>query len=92
VNAQAVATKPDAGANGALQRKPGAADPAGIILPQIGGYSDMQRLTGRSYASVTRWVCRRQLRPGVYIGNGLFNMSRIRDYLNEDKSFLRVTK
>jgi hypothetical protein len=64
----------------------------GIVLPRIGSYADLQRLTGRSYATVTRWTCRRQLRPGIYVGNGMFNLSRIRDCLEKGESFLRVAK
>lgn len=63
-----------------------------IVMPRIGSYADMQKFTGRSYTTVARWVCRKKLKPGVYIGNGMFNMSRIVDYLEKQGTFLREAK
>jgi hypothetical protein len=58
-----------------------------IELPRLGKYKDMQKLTGRSYQTIARWVCRRKLRPGVYVGKGMFNLSRVRELFDREESF-----
>jgi hypothetical protein len=58
-----------------------------IEMPRLGGYSDMRRLTGRSYGTIARWVCRKKLRPGIYVGQGLFNIYRIRELFDKNETF-----
>jgi hypothetical protein len=59
---------------------------ATIAMPRIGSYADLQKLTGRSYQTIARWVCRKKLRPGVYIGHGMFNMSRINELFSKNET------
>jgi hypothetical protein len=61
--------------------------PATIELPRLGSYADMRRLTGRSYGTIARWVCRRKLRPGIYVGNGLFNIYRVKELFDKNETF-----
>ena len=65
-----------------------------IAMPRIGTYADMRRFTGRSYQTIARWVCRKKLRPGIYVGQGMFNMSRIRELFDKNETFFlkRVQK
>jgi predicted DNA-binding transcriptional regulator AlpA len=51
--------------------------PATIEMPRLGTYADMRRLTGKARPTVYKWVCKKRLKPGVYIGQGLFNLSRV---------------
>ena len=58
-----------------------------IEMPRLGTYADMKRLTGRSRATIYKWVWRKKLRPGVYVGNGLFNIYRVNELLTKNESF-----
>jgi hypothetical protein len=58
-----------------------------IEMPRLGGYSDMRKLTGRSRATIYKWVWRKKLRPGVYVGNGLFNIYRVNELLTKNETF-----
>lgn len=60
---------------------------ATIELPRLGGYEDMKRLTGRSRATLYKWVWRKRLRPGVYVGNGLFNLYRVKELFDRNETF-----
>ncbi len=71
----------------------GAPDQAAMVtLPKMGSYSDMMQLTGKSYQTVTRWVCRKKLKPGVYAGCGMFNLARLNEYLQKDGRFLKADR
>ena len=58
-----------------------------VEMPRLGTYKDMQKFTGRSYITIAKWVCRKKLRPGIYVGQGLFNMAKIRDLFNKGETF-----
>lgn len=61
----------------------------GIELPEIGTYAQMAAWTHKSHDTVYRWTCRKKLKPGCYLGHGMFNFRRIKDYLEKTGSFLR---
>jgi hypothetical protein len=61
--------------------------PPTVERPRLGGYADMQKLTGRSYQTIAGWVCKRKLRPGVYIGNGLFNINWVNEIIAKHETF-----
>jgi len=61
-------------------------------MPEIGTYKDFILMSRKSYSTVSRWVCRRKLKTGVYIGHGMFNLSRVREYLDKDGTFLKVMR
>jgi hypothetical protein len=61
--------------------------PVTIEMPRLGSYADMKRLTGRSRTTIYKWVWRKKLRPGLYIGNGLFNIYRVNELLTKNESF-----
>jgi transposase len=71
------------------QERNGGAPSNGYVLPQIGNYEDIIKLTNKSYATVTRWVSRKKFKGGIYLGNGMFNLTRLNNYLNETGSFLK---
>ncbi len=58
-----------------------------VEMPRLGSYADMKKFTGRSYPTIAKWVCRKKLRPGVYIGQGMFNMSRIKELFDRNETF-----
>jgi hypothetical protein len=60
---------------------------ATIEMPRLGSYADMRKLTGRSRATIYKWVWRKKLRPGVYVGNGLFNIYRVQQLLDKNETF-----
>jgi hypothetical protein len=60
---------------------------ATIEMPRLGSYADMKRLTGRSRTTIYKWVWRKKLRPGIYVGNGLFNICRVNELLTKNESF-----
>jgi hypothetical protein len=65
----------------------GGADRPTLEMPRLGGYADMRRLTGKAYPTIAKWVCRKKLRPGVYVGQGLFNLSRVNELLSKNETF-----
>jgi len=64
--------------------------PDRIDLPEIVNYSDMTRLTKKSYSTLSRWACRGDFRPGVYMGRGMFNLRQFKFWTEKTGTFLKI--
>jgi predicted DNA-binding transcriptional regulator AlpA len=50
-----------------------------ITMPTIGTYSQVAEYLQLARATVYRMTCRKQFKPGIYLGQGRFSMSRLRE-------------
>lgn len=48
-----------------------------VEMPTIGTYEDVAQYLKLQKSTVYRMTCRKEFRPGIYIGQGRFNMSRL---------------
>ena len=61
-------------------------------LPEIVGYEEMQMLTKKSYATISRWASRGDFRPGIYMGRGMFNLRQLKYWTEKTGTFLKENK
>ena len=62
---------------------------AELSMPVIATYGEISDYLKLSRKTVYKMVCEKRFRPGIYIGQGRFNMSRLRDDIEKRGSYLR---
>ena len=63
-----------------------------IEMPEIGTTEDMARILRLKRRTVYNMVCRKDFRKGIYLGRGRYNLSRLKQCIEESASYLRARK
>ena len=60
-----------------------------IIMPVIGKAADVARVLAKSKKRIQNMVSRKRFKPGIFIGDGRYNLSRLKECI-ENGSYLRA--
>ena len=63
-----------------------------LTMPEVGNYDDVCKLLHRSKQTVYIWACYGKFPKGVYLGKGIFNMSRLLACMEAGELFKPVKK
>ncbi len=61
-------------------------------FPEIATYSEVAKALRLSKSTLYSMVSRKELKRGIYIGQGRFNMTRLKDCVVNEGSILRGRK
>lgn len=62
-----------------------------ISFPMIGKAADVAAILRKSKKTIQNMVTRERFKKGVYIGDGRFNLSRLKEFI-EQGSYLRTAE
>lgn len=58
-------------------------------MPQLATYNEVASYLGKPVKTIYNMVTRKAFKPGIYIGDGRFNMTRLKDAIEKGGGYLR---